>query len=427
MTTTARSRRPLSRRKRFVFAGIILAVLIGLLELASYIGLELISQYTVAQVWALRHEPKIIEISRSTREVAHPYLGWVLNPEVSKPVQYEGRLYPINDFGLMDVRNPIHQRSPDKVIVAVSGGSVAWQSTVGGNDALIRELQKQPRFQGKEIVLVRLAMNAYKQPQQLLLLTYLLSLGAEFDILINIDGYNEVALHESENGKHGVFAAFPRAWKARNALLTDPKNLELMARLSRNRTRRDQWLDFCNSLPFQRSATVNFVWKARDQLYLDAIQKDLAAAIQTSIFNPGYQVTGPPQKFKDAVEATDYLVGYWQNCVRQMERICRVNGIEFHQVLPPNQRLKDSKPIGPEEAKEALKWTYFAEPAARGYPRLITAGAALNKEGIHFHDLSLLFKDHSELIYIDDCCHYNSQGSTMLATEIAKIVGQAKD
>ena len=35
-------------------------------------------------------------------------------------------------------------------------------------------------------------MPGYKQPQQLMAYNYLLSLGAEFDAVINIDGYNVI-------------------------------------------------------------------------------------------------------------------------------------------------------------------------------------------------------------------------------------------
>jgi len=36
--------------------------------------------------------------------------------------------------------------------------------------------------------------EGYKQPQQLLVLSYFLSIGQPFDMVMNIDGFNEVAL-----------------------------------------------------------------------------------------------------------------------------------------------------------------------------------------------------------------------------------------
>jgi len=41
-------------------------------------------------------------------------------------------------------------------------------------------------------------------------LNYLLALGARFDLFINLDGFNEVALPPAENIPKGVFLFFPR-------------------------------------------------------------------------------------------------------------------------------------------------------------------------------------------------------------------------
>ncbi|MFP6703150.1 MAG: hypothetical protein VB861_15495, partial [Planctomycetaceae bacterium] len=55
----------------------------------------------------------------------------------------------------------------------------------------------------------------------------------------------------------------------------------------------------------------------------------------------------------------------------------------------------------------------------QGYPRLQEAGAGLSRAGVDFLDLTMVFAGTAEPIYIDDCCHYNSQGNRMLADAIA--------
>lgn len=47
---------------------------------------------------------------------------------------------------------------------------------------------------GKNFIVINFATDGYKQPQQLMILNYLLALGAEFDVVINLDGFNEVSL-----------------------------------------------------------------------------------------------------------------------------------------------------------------------------------------------------------------------------------------
>ncbi len=62
---------------------------------------------------------------------------------------------------------------------------------------------------------VTLGIAGYKQPQQLLALAYFLSLGAEYDLIINLDGYNDIVLPITDNYSFGVNPFFPRAWNLR--------------------------------------------------------------------------------------------------------------------------------------------------------------------------------------------------------------------
>ena len=55
-----------------------------------------------------------------------------------------------------------------------------------------------------------LSHEGYKQPQQLLVPTYFLSIGQVFDLVVNIDGFNEVAL-SSVNHQRGLDISMPSA------------------------------------------------------------------------------------------------------------------------------------------------------------------------------------------------------------------------
>jgi hypothetical protein len=46
---------------------------------------------------------------------------------------------------------------------------------------------------------VKATIGGYKQPQQLMALNWFMALGGEFDIVINLDGFNDVALPALEN------------------------------------------------------------------------------------------------------------------------------------------------------------------------------------------------------------------------------------
>ena len=74
---------------------------------------------------------------------------------------------------------------------------------INATGVLEQELSQLPRFSGKSFRFVRLAIDGNKQPQQLMTLNYLLTLGAEFDIVINLDGVNEASLPGMDNVPYG--------------------------------------------------------------------------------------------------------------------------------------------------------------------------------------------------------------------------------
>ncbi|MDG1984358.1 MAG: hypothetical protein P8M11_07315, partial [Planctomycetota bacterium] len=56
------------------------------------------------------------------------------------------------------------------------------------------------------------------------------------------------------------------------------------------------------------------------------------------------------------------------------------------------------------------------------YSLLQRAGDELAGTGVRFHDLTLVFQDHPESIYVDSCCHVNRLGNQILAEAIAAAV-----
>ena len=72
------------------------------------------------------------------------------------------------------------------------------------------------------------SLGGYKQPQQLLTLAYYISLGAEFDTVINIDGFNEVALPPIHNIPKNIYPFYPVGHYLRTSDLIDTGMLDLL-------------------------------------------------------------------------------------------------------------------------------------------------------------------------------------------------------
>jgi hypothetical protein len=110
-------------------------------------------------------------ISQNDSLVLHPYLGDVREPGKEKWPP-ETRV-AVNEFGFMvKDRVPFLDREHGTVVVVVTGGSVAEHFFYYSTNVLHEELQKIPQFRGRKFAFIFLGMRGYKQPQQLLAVTY---------------------------------------------------------------------------------------------------------------------------------------------------------------------------------------------------------------------------------------------------------------
>jgi hypothetical protein len=57
-----------------------------------------------------------------------------------------------------------------------------------------------------------------------------------------------------------------------------------------------------------------------------------------------------------------------------------------------------------------------------GWPHLAAAGGELAAAGVAFHDLTGLFAERRETLYIDDCCHLNVRGNELLGEAIGRAL-----
>jgi hypothetical protein len=376
----------------------------------------------------LRQERQTLAVARTNPDSAapnslfmvHPYLGKVLNPRWPGVLPGEN---PISAYGFCDRQPPIHHRSANKVIVGLVGGSVASQLSAQGGERLIQELQQAPRFAGKKIELVNLAVRCFKQPQQVMALEYALALGGEFDVLINLDGFDEIALHFPQNASAGVSPLYPYAWYFSVAELPDPHLRRLVGECIYLEKARSRWARRFRSGPANYSITWNLLWWGRDrQLARDAegcqlaLQGYVPPAVPASATGPGPQITEEPALFRE-------LASIWKRCSLQLHRTCRGHGIEYYHFLQPNQYVAGAKAIGSEEKKIAWLQASLSQMCVeRGYPLLRNEGINLHQQGVRFHDLTQVFAGHPEAVYGDNSCSLNRHGHEVLAVAIARAM-----
>lgn len=348
-------------------------------------------------------------------EVLHPYFGFVAEPHQNKPQ------WKVSDFGfvLSDRANPIVKRSSGKVIIGIFGGSFTnWVYL-----SLKAAVERDAAALGKEFVVLNFSAAGYKQPQQLMILNYLLALGAEFDIVINLDGFNEVALPPSENIPSQVNPFYPRGWDRRTANTISPTTVRLIGYVEVTRERKEHWARAFQRHHLYFSPTLFLAWKLRDQALARAIY-DANLRLKVNGADPqSYAMRGPSYTYHDEAELYRDLVDVWKRSSLQMKALSVANGARYYHFLQPNQYVEGSKPMTAPEKRQAVnEESPYKHAVAKGYPFLVEAGAELQKAGVNFTDLTMIYAGNDRVLYLDDCCHTNSEGSDIVAQRILESI-----
>jgi hypothetical protein len=363
---------------------------------------------------------------RPVREgrMLHPYLGYVMDPRLSARGVARAGLDRLSvELGFPRNREPVLQPpDPGRAIIGVFGGSVADILTEAGEDALREALAEAPRFRGREIVLLSLAATGYKQPQPLMALNYLLSLGAHFDAVVELDGVNDVVLPEFELRPLGVAPFYPRGWYTRAADLAPELRLAV-GRVAFLEELRRQNADLFSYAPLRWSRTAGLVWSLANR----RLETSVAAAEAEVLARPkGHNPQAQGPRLDGSADDWTRVVDVWQRSSLQMARLCEGLGIAYFHFLQPNQYVPDSKPM--DEAERRIAWredSPMRAPIEQGYVRLRAAGAELAAAGVAFGDLSGVFREVREPTYVDKCCHLNDLGNRLLGAAIGRAMAEA--
>ncbi len=419
--------------RRWLYSLILVVLLGGLAEIGALVAFQVLDgrAFTFARLAAERQAalestplPDSFRAggqahSESGTEVLHPYLGYALDVEHAQERPPDA----VPTLRIEECGMPGPRRSPDTLLVGLFGGSVAFLFSQEGAKRLADAIRSMSFAEHREVRFVVAAAGGWKQPQQMMALGWLLSIGGELDLLINLDGFNEVALHAPENGLLGTFPAYPRRWAARVEPVPDAATRLVLGRLSLLGGARIAWAEAATSEFVRWSVTANLLWRARDHLFQRQIEQAAAKLRRRPSTTPSFLTQGPDYDGHDAMQTMDDLVTTWERSSRVLGELCRANGIRYFHFLQPNQCVEGSKPLSAEEREKCWAADHpFRAGVVAGYPRLRESGARLALEGESFHDLSMAFVDVTATLYTDSCCHFNRHGCELVADRIAEVL-----
>lgn len=414
-------------KKRVLYVLFLIATLIILLELSPYVFSSVLLQKSFSKdeikqaLLDAYNKDNLVDQSESGKEVKkekylgnhilHPYLGFVSVPRDN----YNRFCLPGDE--------PIVKKSKDTLNVCLMGGSVAKELYQRNKQDLINALNKIPKFSSKTIRVVAFALGGYKQPQQLMALNYFLSLGAEYDLVINLDGFNEIALPFADNLPFKVTSSYPRHWHLYSRKKLDSRIQLLLAKQIGTQERTKELnSSFAKGL-MGKSNFGLLLWDMKhQQMQVEAfnLEQQLRDAMANSASD--YQATGPWTGMEDTLSFFNEQANVWKESSLLISGLSKVKGFDYYHFLQPNQYVKGSKQLTEEEYRVAYQDSFAYKTAVEiGYSMLQLKGEELLHNGISFTDLTPLFKNEKQSVYRDKCCHFNELGYK----QIAKSIGEA--
>lgn len=351
------------------------------------------------------------EEGKSTHDL-HPYIGYVMADCCNA-----------NKYGLHGP-DPLDEEYDNHYKVAIVGGSVA-AGLYGHAHEKLESLISEAGLSGdKPVTSFCLAVQGNKQPQQIMGLSWMLSLGAGFDLVINLDGFNEIVLPMTDNRHAKIHSTYPRNWQmyARKGVNMD-QLLAIGNKITISKSISD--LNEAMAGSFWRHSRIGLMFWNSKRINLE---NELALAeleIQSIMeVSSDRQITGPDQPELEDDEYRKNAALYWANCSLILHGLCAGNEIEYFHFLQPNQYVEDTKKLTSDELENAYEDGPFAykEAVIKGYPMLGAEGDRLIATGVRYYDLTQIFRGISETIYADKCCHLNTFGSELMAAEIVRRV-----
>ena len=396
--------------KKILFYSLLL-----LLILAAVEGMARVAYYFAYAEWY--SIPPTLRLPSTPNSVEYrPVLAWDGIERISHP--YYGYTEPSPTADLNRMHPP--QTGENTVVIGVLGGSVAYQLTPYFRSAALRYFADNTL--AKKPVILNLGYYGMRQPQQLHIVSQLLALGGGFDIIVNLDGFNTLT-ESHRNFQSGVFPFFPATWQ-----ILIPRTVEEIALIGNIRVLRAELTALrqaSQSSPFRTSAAWGLLNRYRSQRLENRILRlnyDLAVT-ETSY---SLERHGPAGNFSNTAEVHEEAVRVWYRSSALLSLIADRTGADYYHFLQPNQYVPDSKPLSPEELRRFYKpdWAARAD-YPQTYPLLVQYSQELQRQGVHYFDLTQIFADHPETLYSDRCCHLNARGNELLAASMVERLAPA--
>ncbi|MEG5016368.1 MULTISPECIES: hypothetical protein [unclassified Microcoleus] len=368
-----------------------------------------------------------VRLNQSIVERFHPFFGFIQQPG---PDFRPG--FKVNNYGFISPYDyPLKKTKKNQFIIGVFGGSVASNYAVFEvqNKILPQYLKQLPGLKDKEFVILSFATGGYKQPQQLLILNYFLALGQELDLVVNIDGFNEVALSNLNNKNQvdltmpSIQHILPLTSLANNSLST--KAMKATIRIQENKARISQGLERLQncSLAACDALTSVYVQNLVNNYKTDVIKFEQERTKQKKDDGGSVIYINTKKSVLPDSAAFEQMAQNWVKSSIFMHKVLSASNVPYFHVLQPNQYYQTKRVFGEAEKQIAFnKDTPYAKAVEIGYPALFKKFPNLEKNNINLVNAVNVFDKTKEAVYVDSCCHYNLAGEVVFSNYVGRSI-----
>jgi hypothetical protein len=422
----------LSLKRRIAFGAFLVVAVFVIIEALSQFAYQLIYEHhyhprrlkrLTSDAWVLGANAEgVPDYMRGL--IIHPYFGFGLDATAEEKAA----------FGFAQRVSPtVSLRQADKLRILVLGGSVAIQlmqpdiSTGPApvsflEAALLRALEE--RSVDQKVWLYNAAIPGGKQPQQLMAYSFLLSIGAEFDLVLNLDGFNEMTLAMFESRPKGLHPAYPRGWEIMLGGRLTSQKLRTLGQLIKVREQQASLIEFSQTSAFARPTLVGLLLAHR---IVDNERRAAALLMEIEKRRQVGELTleegGVPFDYGDWGNAYRYLAALWRRSSVALGAFAAATDTQYLHIFQPNQYLEGSKILTEEErANFYLPQGEFGVHYRGAYPYFRNEMQELTESGVRLVDASMLFEEELRTVYVDACCHFNEHGTRLLADFVAQEV-----
>ena len=215
-------------------------------------------------------------------------------------------------------------------------------------------------------------------------------LGFKPDIVINVDGFNEIALTLSENKNLKIPAIYPRSF---SRYIKSSSNSRLCGRFN----------NFLLNINTQVPVFEIFTWTVVGFCQYIVGGKD----DETPWWSEHLNIN----------ENTNYLkesINIWYQSSNKINEFLSSKKIPYIHTLQPNQYFPNSKKFSKFEKDNLFSFPFYGDQI-KNYYHLLKPDKINAK---NFIDHRFLFLNVKKTVYSDNCCHFNQLGMTIMIDDI---------